>query len=147
MFTQPRKTRVARRRRSGFTLIELLLVLVILAILAAIVVPRFTGQDEKARVRATQTSIAQIEQAIERFRLETGRYPNSDEGVKALLERPADVKDWSQGFQKLPKDGWDQEFVYRFPGTNNPTGFDLLSVGPDHQEGGTDDITNWGEKR
>ena len=135
-------------RRRGFTLIELLLVLVILAILAAVVVPKFTGRSDDARIAAAKTDIAQMETALDAFEVDAGRYPASDEGLGALMVQPANVKTWKGPYLKrdVPKDPWDQPYVYRFPGQNNPTSYDLFSTGKDQREGGGDDITNWTQK-
>ena len=80
-----------RDRRRGFSLIELLLVLVILATLAALVIPKFTGRSKQAKVTAAQTDIGRIEVALDAFEIDTGRYPTSQEGLRALLEQPSDT--------------------------------------------------------
>src|SRR4051794_24123282 len=87
-------------RNAGFTLIELLLVLVILAVLAAVVVPKFTGQSERARETRAQTDISTLEGQLERFEIDAGRYPTNDEGLDALLNRPGNVKDWNGPYIK-----------------------------------------------
>ncbi len=136
------------RRRAGFTLIELLLVLVILAVLAAIVVPKFTGRSEQARVAAAKTDISNIETALNAFEVDTGRFPKSDEGLMPLINKPSDVSVWHGpylGRGVIPKDPWGAQYVYRYPGTNNVNGFDLFSMGPDGHEGGGDDIDNWSQ--
>ena len=135
-------------RRGGFSLIELLLVLVILAILAAVVVPKFTGRSEQAREAAAKTDIAQMETALDAFEVDAGRYPDSTEGLGALITPPQNVKAWKGPYLKrdVAKDPWGQPYVYRFPGQNNVTGYDLFSTGKDQREGGNDDITNWTQK-
>jgi general secretion pathway protein G len=138
--------RTNRGLRSGFTLIELLLVLVILAVLAAVVVPKFTGQSERARVTRAGTDIATIDSALDRFEVEGGRYPTNDEGLGALMTRPGNVKEWNGPYLKqLPKDPWGNDYQYRYPGTHNTNGADLFSFGPDGREG-NDDIDNWTQK-
>ena len=130
-------------RRTGFTLIELLLVLVILAVLAAIVVPKFTGRSEQARKTAATTGISNISGALNNFEVDAGRFPTTDEGLQALLTKPANVTAWNGPYlDRIPVDPWDHPYVYRCPGTNNTSGFDLLSMGPDGHEGGGDDIDN-----
>ena len=145
--------RVARpalkpRPQRGFTLIELLLVLVILTVLAAVVVPKFTKRSEQARVTAARTGIAHLEVSLDVFEVDTGRYPTSGESLKALLEQPADVRGWHGPYIKrgMPKDPWGNPFRYTCPGQHNTSGFDLSSFGPDGQEGGDDDIDNWSER-
>ena len=149
MSTQPRVRRAARnvrRTRAGFTLIELLLVLVILAVLAAVVVPKFTGRSEQARIAAAKTDVKMLETALENFEVDNGRYPTTDEGLGALIQPPAVVKAWHGPYIKqsgLPKDPWGNPYVYRFPGQFNTSGYDLASFGPDGSEGGGDDLDNW----
>jgi general secretion pathway protein G len=135
-------------RRGGFSLIELLLVLVILAILAAVVVPKFTGRSEQAKEAAAKTDIAQMETALDAFEIDAGRYPAQDEGLGALMVQPQNVTKWRGPYLKreVNKDPWDQPYVYRFPGQHNPTSYDLFSMGKDQREGGGDDVTNWTQK-
>ena len=135
------------RRRDGFTLIELLLVLVILAVLAAIVVPKFTGRSEQARIAAAKTDVSNIETALNAFEVDSGRYPSNDEGINALVVKPGNVTTWHGPYlPRIPVDPWKNPYVYRFPGSNNVSGFDLFSMGPDGHEGGGDDIDNWSPK-
>ena len=124
----------------GFTMIELLLVLVILGLLAGIVVPKFTGRTEKAKIRATESQLANFKTAITAFEIESGRFPRSDEGLQALVEKPDDADEWSQQMEYIPDDPWGSAFVYIYPGRRNPNGYDLYSPGPDTQQGTTDDI-------
>lgn len=132
----------------GFTLIELLLVLVILTALAAIVVPKFTKRSEQARITAALTDIANLELAIDTFEIDTGRYPTTEEGIKALVEQPANAKDWKGPYIKrgVPNDPWENPYWYRYPGQNNTAGYDLHSFGPDSQQGGGDDVDNWSQR-
>ena len=131
-------------RATAFTLIELLLVLVILAVLAAVVVPKFTGRAEQARIAAAHTGLTALETALDTFEVDAGRYPSTDEGLNALLNPPSGVKTWNGPYvKKQPVDPWGNAYVYRYPGQYNARGFDLASSGPDGQEGGADDITNW----
>ena len=132
----------------GFTLVELLLVLVILAVLAAVVVPKFTRRSEQARVTAASTEIANLGTALDAFEIDTGRYPTSSEGLKALLGQPGNTKDWKGPYLKrnVEKDPWGNPYVYKAPGQHNSTGYDLCSFGPDGQEGGVDDIDNWSQR-
>lgn len=138
--------RSPRRLRRGFSLIELLLVLVILSVLAAIVVPKFTGVSEKSRVTKAETEIANMGTALARFEIETGRFPSTDEGLQSLVQQPGGLAEGKWGGPYLergvPKDPWGKPYVYRFPGTHNVSGYDLYSMGPDGNDG-KDDITNW----
>jgi general secretion pathway protein G len=147
--TMTRGFKNVRRRRhgrlSGFTLIELLLVLVILGVLAAVVVPRFTGRTEQARISGAKTSISNLSGALNTFETDTGRFPNSDEGLNALVTAPSNVQNWHGPYiePNALQDPWSHPFHYQFPGSHNANGFDLFSAGPDGQEGTGDDISNW----
>ena len=147
---QIRRRNSARRRgRSAFSLIELLLVLVILAILMGVVVTKFTGRTKQAQETAATTDIGAIGLALDAFEVDNGRCPSTDEGLGALLQQPSSAQNWRGPYLKrdgIPTDPWGNQYVYRYPGQNNPTGYDLASLGPDGREG-TDDITNWTASR
>ncbi len=132
--------------RQGFSLIELLLVLVILGVLAALVVPKFTGRSRQARETAAKADISSVETAINAFEIDTGRLPTTEEGLGALLSQPSGVLDWNGPYLQrgMPRDPWGNEYMYRQPGQKNTAGFDLYSFGPDGREG-SDDIGNWNE--
>jgi len=134
--------------RQAFTLIELLLVLVILATLAAIVVPMFPKRGEQAKITAATVDIANIEMALDAFEVDCSKHPTTEDGLRALLEQPANARGWRGPYLKkrLPKDPWGNPYVYRCPGQHNATSYDIYSFGPDGQEGGGDDIDNWSEK-
>jgi general secretion pathway protein G len=149
----PKMTRkMARLGRNrvvtAFTLIELLLVLVILATLAAIVVPKFTKRGEQAKITAASTDISSIQLAMDAFEIDCGRYPTSEEGLRAMVEQPSNANGWKGPYlsKGMPKDPWDNPYVYRYPGQHNVNGYDLHSYGPDGQDGGGDDIDNWTQK-
>ena len=139
----PRRSAVAR---NAFTLIELLLVLVILAILAAVVVPKFTARSEQAKEAAAKTDIANMETALDAFEIDTGRYPSSDEGLAALVNQPNNANGWKGPYLKkmVVNDPWGNPYVYRQPGQHNTTSYDLFSMGADGREG-NDDVTNWNQ--
>jgi general secretion pathway protein G len=131
--------------RSGFTLVELLLVLVILATLAAIVVPKFSGRTEQARVTAAQTQISNFGVALDSFEVDCGFYPKGKSGLQDLVTQPRDAANWHGPYIKgeIPKDPWGQEYVYECPGKHNDKSYDIMSMGPDGRTGGDDDICNW----
>ena len=129
----------------GFTLVELLLVLVILGTLAAIVIPKFSGRTEQAKLAAAKTDIANISSALNTYEIDNGTYPPENLGLSALLEAPRDATSWRGPYlqkNELPVDPWQNPYIYQYPGTRNPASFDLYSYGPDGKEGGDDDITN-----
>ncbi len=135
-----------RRSARGFTLIELLLVLVILGILAAIVVPKFSGRTEQARNTAAQSQIAIFGSALDQFEVDMGYYPKGKSGLNDLVQPPRDSQNWKGPYLKndIPLDPWGNAYIYEFPGRRNPKSYDLMSMGPDGRVGGDDDITNWG---
>jgi general secretion pathway protein G len=138
--------KVGVRHRAGFTLVELLLVLVILGVLAAIVVPKFTGRSEQARVTAARTQISNFAVALDAFEIDNGFYPRGREGLQSLAVQPRDALNWSGPYiETIPNDPWGNPFIYESPGKNRPHSYDLMSMGPDGRVGGGDDITNWSD--
>jgi general secretion pathway protein G len=131
--------------RKGFTLIEMLLVLVILGTLAAIVIPKFAGRSEQARITATETQISNFETALDAFEVDNGFYPKGNEGLNELMDKTDEAKNWRGPYLKhgIPLDPWGNAYIYECPGSNNETGYDIMSMGPDGSKGTDDDITNW----
>ncbi len=151
--SKDKSRRTGRRRHGtgalGFTLIELMLVLVILATLSAIVLPKLTGHSQRAKITAAKTQISQLDVALDAFEIDLGRYPTTVEGLRALVEKPtSDSTEWRQPYLKrdIPLDPWGGDYVYRYPGQYNQDGYDLYSCGPDGRLGGGDDITNWSDE-
>ena len=136
----PRGRRLSNRH-NAFTLIELLLVLVILGVLAAIVVPKLTGRGQDAKIGATKTQISNVKAALDLFEHDNSRFPTTDEGLDALVNRPAALNNWHKYMDTLPMDGWQHPLIYRQPGSGGKD-YDIVSWGPDEHEGGGDDITN-----
>lgn len=139
--------RPSRPSLRGFTLVELLLVMVILAVLAAIVIPKFAGRSEESRITAAQTQIAQFGTMLDMYETDNGSYPTTQQGLYALREKPTtapEPRKWNGPYIKgeVPADPWGSEYVYRSPGTLNKDGYDLISIGPDQKEGTEDDIFN-----
>lgn len=130
----------------GFTLLELLVVMVIIGLLAGYVGPRYFSQIGKSEVKAARAQIDALEKALDQFRLDNGRYPTTEEGLKSLVERPSTAPKWGGPYLKkaVPADPWDRAYIYRAPGEHGE--YDLSSLGKDGQPGGTEeaaDITNW----
>lgn len=134
----------AHRSNHGFTLVELLCVLVILATLAAIVIPKFAGRSEQAKITAAKSQISSIELALDSFEVDCGYFPKSGSLID-LVELPANNNNWKGPYLKkgIPADPWGNAYVYEYPGKHNPNGYDLMSGGPDGRTGTEDDITNW----
>jgi general secretion pathway protein G len=125
------------RRAAGFTLIELLVVVVIIGLLTGFVAPRYFGQVGKSEVNTAKAQIDALEKALDQYRLDTGRYPNSELGLKALITRPPEEPKWAGPYLRkdVPNDPWGKPYVYRMPGEKHD--FDLLSFGKDGVPGGT----------
>ena len=140
--SQIRSSRFSRNTsgaRSAFTLIELLLVLVILGVLAAVVVPKFTGRTEDAKIKACQAEMSGVMTALGTYEVDCGSYPTTDQGLLALVQNPG-IDAWKRPYlPKVPVDPWGHDYIYRSPGSNGKD-FDLMSMGPDGREGGGDDI-------
>jgi general secretion pathway protein G len=126
--------------RRAFTLIELLLVLVIISVLAAIVVPKLAGRGEDAKKKAAAASLHSIKTSLGIFESDNSRYPSTEEGLRALVERPGNAPNWRAVLEAkdVQADPWGNPWVYRYPGSQNPDGFDLYSTGPDGREGNDD---------
>jgi general secretion pathway protein G len=125
--------------RAGFTLIELLLVMVIIATLAAIIMPEYAHRTWDAQITRAVADIDGIKTALNIFEVDNGRYPTTEEGLAALVNNPANLQHWRRGIPAVPTDPWGTPYIYRQPGINGAE-FDLLSAGKDKQEGTADDI-------
>ncbi len=131
----------------GFTLIELLVVLVILGMIAGLVGPQIMKQLGTAKSKTSRLQIEDLGAALDLFYLDNGRYPNTEEGMNALVEKPSGFDNWSGSYlkkKKIPKDPWGNDYQYQSPGQNGE--YDLYSYGADNQAGGDGnnrDINSW----
>ncbi len=138
-----------KNRKKGFTLIELLVVMVILGLLASLVAPKFFSKIGQSKVKTAKAQIELFGSALDSFYLDVGRYPTTEEGLKALIKRPDSIPEdkWKGPYlpkTKIPKDPWGNDYVYRCPGEHGK--YDLYSLGADGKEGGegeNKDIVSW----
>jgi general secretion pathway protein G len=134
--------------RKGFTLIEIMIVVIIIAALAAMVVPRLSGRTEQARIAIAEADInSNISTALKLYELDNGNYPTTEQGLNALLGKPSGSPaplNWTGPYlEKKPVDPWKNQYQYRSPGSHNASGYDLWSNGKDGVEGTADDVFNW----
>ncbi len=140
----------ASRSKGGFTLVELVLVLTILAVLmgGAIYQMNRSGFFEQAADDTIIRSIENISTALDSYRNDAGRYPTTEQGLKALVEKPTTgtVPDrWHQFMKKVPEDPWGQPYEYAYPAAKSKDPYDVFSIGKDGQKGTADDIGNWSQ--
>ena len=136
-----------KAKSKGFTLVELMLVVVIIGILVSMITPRLVGRSEEAKIAATKADIhSNLSLALDLFRMDNGRYPTTEEGLKALLQTPGGMATWRGPYlrQGRLEDHWNRQYLYHSPGAHNGD-FDLASTGQDSIEGNQDDITNWNQ--
>jgi general secretion pathway protein G len=134
------------RDKQGFTLIELMVVIIILGLLAALVAPKMFGRIGEAKQKTAKAQIELFGTALDSFRLDTGRYPTTSEGLQALRAQPSGLKYWKGTYlpKEVPLDPWGNPYQYRSPGTHGD--YDLYSLGADNAEGGEGedkDVVSW----
>jgi general secretion pathway protein G len=133
--------------KRGFTLIELLVVLVILGLLASLVGPRVMKHVGESKTKTAVLQIEELSSALDLYKLETGTYPTSDQGLMALVEKPSGTDQWNGPYLRkktIRNDPWGQPYQYRYPGDHGD--FDIYSLGADNAEGGEGenrDVLGW----
>ena len=141
---------IQRRFERGFTLIEIMVVVVIIGLLAAFVLVNYLPRVDEARITKARSDLQSIETALAMYRLDTARYPNTTQGLVALVKKPEDVtvRNWKEGgyISRVSRDPWGNNYHYRYPGIYGRE-YDLYSLGPDNLEGSPesdkDNIVNW----
>jgi general secretion pathway protein G len=136
-----------RRGQAGITLIEMLVVMTIIALFAALVAPNMLRHSDTGRITAARAQIHNFMTALGAYKLDTGTYPSTEQGLQALRMKPADVAQWAGPYlsQEIPKDPWGRDYVYRFPGEHGDDP-DIVSLGADGQPGGEGlnaDVLSW----
>lgn len=130
-----------KTKRRGFTLIELMVVILILAILAALIVPKVVGRSGEAKRAKAAADISTLSSLLQQFKLDTDVFPTTEEGLSALRTEPADVQNWRGPYttKPIPTDPWGSEYVYEYPGPNGDDSYVLMSYGSDGAPGGEGD--------
>jgi general secretion pathway protein G len=137
-----------QRRRAGVTLIEMLVVVTIIGLFVALVGPSLFRRADEARITAAKSQIANFMTALGAYKLDTGNFPPSEQGLQALRIRPVDLPQWNGPYmpQEIPMDPWGHPFLYRYPGEHGNDEPDIVSLGRDGQPGGEGydaDIVSW----
>ena len=133
-----------RHRERGFTLLELMVVVAILGLLVAIVAPNVLKNKAAANIKIAKQSIAETGEILEMYKLDVGNFPSSEQGLDALINKPADATNWAGPYlkgKKLPLDPWGKPFVYRMPSSRSDHDFDVCSTGAKGETGGAEDTT------
>jgi len=136
-----------RRRQAGITLIEMLVVVTIIALFAALVAPRMLRKSDTARVTAARAQINSFMTALGTYKLDTGLFPTTEQGLQALRVKPEGVSTWQGPYlpQEIPVDPWSRPYLYKYPGEHGDEP-DVISYGADGQPGGESintDIVSW----
>ena len=134
------------RNQAGFTLLEIMMVVMIIALLAGAAIYAMKDQFGVAGDAKARSDINGLNTALMMYRAKNGFYPTTEQGLKALVQKPESEprpRNWSQSFNEVPKDAWQSEYIYEQPGKRSGDEYDLYSPGPDRKPGTPDDIGNW----
>jgi general secretion pathway protein G len=140
--------RISRKDKGhGFTLLELLVVIVIIGLLAAFVAPKYFNQIGRSKTQVTKAQIESFEKGLDQYRIDTGRYPTTEQGLVALVTGPASEPNWHGSYLKkgIPADPWNSAYVYRAPGSEGRE-YEIISYGANGVAGGAGedaDIVSW----
>lgn len=141
--------RTSRSSRSGFTLLEIMLVVMIIALLAGIAIIKMGPALDEAGYSTAKSHLGQFKVTLLIYRSKAGFYPTTEQGLKALISKPTTdpvPRSWAGLMETLPKDPWDSDYIYEYPGKHNTDGYDIYSPGVDKKPGTADDIGNWETK-
>lgn len=133
------------RTAGGFSLLEMVIVLGIIALILGAAISFSGGITEAAREQAAQGKMSEFRSKLEVYRMVSGMYPSQNQGLAALVQKPTSAPEprrWKQQFKELPKDPWNQDYVYYYPGKQDPKTYEIVSKGPDMEEGTDDDISS-----
>jgi len=133
------------RRSAGFTLLEMVIVLGIIAMILGGAIFAMRGIGDSAKLTQVKNDCATLRSVLEMYKLNGGQYPTTQQGLRALVEKPTSApipRMWSKVADKVPLDPWGNEYLYRYPGRKNPMDFEIISRGKDGQEGTDDDISS-----
>ena len=133
------------RRRAGFTLLEMVIVLGIIAMILGGAIFAMRGIGDAAKLRQVEADFKSFESALAMYKLNAGSYPTTQQGLKALVEKPTSTpvpRRWVQVMSKVPDDPWDSPYGYRFPGKKRANQFELISKGPDGIDNTPDDLSS-----
>jgi general secretion pathway protein G len=133
------------RRRAGFTLLEMVIVLGIIAMILGGAIFAMRGIGDAAKLRQVESDFKSFQSALAMYKLNAGSFPTTQQGLKALVEKPTSTpvpRRWVQVMSKLPTDPWDSPYIYRFPGKKRANEFEMISKGPDGLENTADDLSS-----
>ena len=136
---------IRKRAAAGFTLLEMVIVLGIIAVLLGGSIALIGGIGDSAKIQRVRGDFQSFGAALQSYKINAGNYPTTQQGLKALVEKPSSTpvpKDWTKIAERVPTDPWQNEYGYKFPGSKDPSKYELISKGPDGIEGNEDDLSS-----